>query len=48
MSNTSTTTTISVSKKLRAKLDKLGDTHEETYNQIVERLIKQSKEKNKK
>ncbi len=42
MSNTGTTT-INISKKVRAQLDKLGDIHTESYNQIVERLIKQTK-----
>lgn len=38
-------TTINISKKLRAQLDKLGDIHEESYNQIIERLIRQRSKK---
>jgi hypothetical protein len=44
-------TTIQVQIKTRAELDKLGDIHKETYDDIVQRLIhfyKEHKEKSKK
>ncbi len=42
------TTTIQITKKVRAQLDVIGDIHSESYNQIVERLIRQSREMGKK
>jgi predicted transcriptional regulator len=36
----SDTTTINISKKVRAQLDKLGDRHEETYCDIIEKCVK--------
>jgi hypothetical protein len=36
-------TTISIPKKLRAQLDKLGNIHEENYADIIQRLIQHYK-----
>ncbi len=44
-------TTVQLKVKTRAELDKLGDIHIETYDDIVQRLIhfyKEHKDKNKK
>ena len=44
-------TTVQLKVKTRAELDKLGDIHRETYDDIIQRLIhfyKEHKDKNKK
>jgi hypothetical protein len=44
-------TTVQLKVKTRAELDKLGDIHKETYDDIVQRLIrfyKEHKDKSKK
>ncbi|MFZ0514318.1 MAG: hypothetical protein WAM14_22130 [Candidatus Nitrosopolaris sp.] len=44
-------TTLQVKVKTRAKLDKLGDIHKETYDDIIQRLIhfyKEHKDRNHK
>jgi hypothetical protein len=39
------TTTINITKQVRAQLDKLGNIHEETYNDILQRLIRDARSK---
>ncbi|MDP9288069.1 MAG: hypothetical protein M3P08_07715 [Thermoproteota archaeon] len=41
-------TTLQVKITTRAELDKIGNIHKETYDDIIQRLIKEHKERNHK
>jgi hypothetical protein len=38
-------TTINITKQVRRQIEKLGDLHEETYNDILERVLREHRSK---